>query len=75
MKKLVAGTMRWGSWGAKMSTAQYIVAISKWLDNGVNEFDLANLYGDYTCEREFGAALNRLSINRTELKLISKMGI
>ena len=75
MKKLVAGTMRWGSWGAKMSTAQYIDAISKWLDNGVNEFDLANLYGDYTCEREFGAALNRLSINRTELKLISKMGI
>ena len=75
MKKLVAGTMRWGSWGAKMSTARYVEAISKWMDYGVNEFDLANIYGDYTCEREFGAALNQLPINRTELKLISKMGI
>ena len=75
MKKLVAGTMRWGSWGAKMSTAQYVETISKWLDYGVNEFDLANLYGDYSCEREFGAALNRLPVQRSELKLISKMGI
>jgi len=58
-----------------MSTARYVEAISKWMDYGVNEFDLANIYGDYTCEREFGAALNQLPINRTELKLISKMGI
>lgn len=75
MKKLVAGTMRWGSWGARKSSEQYAEAISKWLDYGVSEFDLANLYGDYSCEREFGLALSHLQIQRSELKLISKMGI
>jgi predicted oxidoreductase len=75
MKRLVAGTMRWGSWGANMSTEQYANTISKWLDCGVNEFDLANLYGDYSGEHEFGLALNHLQIQRSELKLISKMGI
>jgi len=74
-KKLVAGTMRWGSWGAKMNTSQYSLAISKWLECGVNEFDLANLYGDYSCEREFGLALKHLEISRPSVKLISKMGI
>jgi predicted oxidoreductase len=67
--------MRWGSWGAKMSTQQYADAISKWLEYGVNEFDLANLYGDYTGEKEFGAALKNLEISRSSIKLISKMGI
>lgn len=74
-KKLIAGTMRWGSWGAKMSTQQYAEAILKWIDCGVNEFDLANLYGDYSCEKEFGDALRSLNISRTSVSLISKMGI
>jgi predicted oxidoreductase len=74
-KKLIAGTMRWGSWGAKMSTQQYADAISKWLEYGVNEFDLANLYGDYSCEKEFGGALRYLKISRPSVRLISKMGI
>ena len=74
-KKLIAGTMRWGSWGAKMSTQQYTETISKWMDLGVNEFDLANLYGDYSCEKEFGEALRSLNISRSSVKLISKMGI
>lgn len=74
-KKLIAGTMRWGSWGAKMSTQQYTETISKWMALGVNEFDLANLYGDYSCEKEFGEALRSLNISRSSVKLISKMGI
>jgi predicted oxidoreductase len=74
-KKLIAGTMRWGSWGAKMSPQQYANTITKWLECGVNEFDLANLYGDYTCEKEFGAALKILETQRSSVKLISKMGI
>jgi predicted oxidoreductase len=74
-KKLVAGTMRWGSWGAKFSTQQYAETISKWIDCGVFEFDLANLYGDYSCEKEFGKALGQLDIPRDSVSLISKMGI
>ncbi len=67
--------MRWGSWGAQMSTQQYADIITKWLECGVNEFDLANLYGDYSCEKEFGEALRRLKISRPSVRLISKMGI
>ena len=74
-KKLIAGTMRWGSWGARMSTQQYAETILKWIDSGVNEFDLANLYGDYSCEKEFGKALKQLDIPRASVSLISKMGI
>ena len=74
-KRLIAGTMRWGSWGAIMSKQQYADTITKWLECGVNEFDLANLYGDYTCEKEFGAALKYLETQRSSVKLISKMGI
>jgi aryl-alcohol dehydrogenase-like predicted oxidoreductase len=40
-KKLIAGTMRWGSLGAQMSTQQYADTITKWLECGVNDFDLA----------------------------------
>ena len=58
-----------------MSTQQYADAIAKWLECGVNEFDLANLYGDYSCEKEFGAALKQLEIPRTSVNLISKIGI
>lgn len=74
-KKLIAGTMRWGSWGAKFSAQQYVETITKWMDCGVNEFDLANLYGDYSCEDEFGRALKQLDIPRSAMSLISKMGI
>ena len=74
-KKLIAGTMRWGSWGAQMSTQQYADTITQWLECGVNDFDLANLYGDYSCEKEFGKALKQLDIPRASVSLISKMGI
>lgn len=73
--KLIAGTMRWGSWGANLSTQGYMNAISKWIDCGVCEFDLANLYGDYSCEKEFGDALRNMNLARNAVKLISKMGI
>jgi predicted oxidoreductase len=74
-KKLIAGTMRWGSWGAKFSTQQYAETISKWMECGVNVFDLANLYGDYSCEKEFGEALKSMGASRSSVSLISKMGI
>lgn len=67
--------MRWGSWGAKMSTQQYANTISKWLDCNVNEFDLANLYGDYSGEKEFGRAVKYLNISRSSLSFITKIGI
>ena len=58
-----------------MSSQQYADTITQWLECGVNDFDLANLYGDYSCEKEFGAALKHLEISRSSVKIISKMGI
>jgi len=58
-----------------MTTEQYGHAISKWIECGVSEFDLANIYGDYSCEREFGEALKQSQISRSSVTLISKMGI
>jgi predicted oxidoreductase len=74
-KKLIAGTMRWGSWGANLSKEQYAETILKWMECGVNDFDLANLYGDYSCEKEFGDALKHTGVSRSSVILISKMGI
>ena len=74
-KRLIAGTMRWCSWGAQMNSMQYSKAILTWLECGVNDFDLANLYGDYSCEKEFGAALKHVGVSRDSINLISKMGI
>ena len=74
-KRLIAGTMRWGKWGAGMNSQQYASAISTWLECGVNDFDLANLYGDYSCEKEFGAAFKEAGLSRDSIHLISKMGI
>lgn len=74
-KRLVAGTMRWGSWGAQFTKQQYIEAIQAWMLCGVHEFDLANLYGDYSCEKEFGEALRDSGLTRDSVRIISKMGI
>ncbi|MEN9686547.1 MAG: hypothetical protein RLZZ28_2333 [Bacteroidota bacterium] len=71
----VAGCMRWGIWGADFSTVQYRNIIEACLQNGIHSFDHADIYGDYTTEAGFGAALKENSSLRLQLKLISKCGI
>ena len=71
----IAGCMRWGVWGANFSTAQYRQMIEACLQYGINVFDHADIYGDYTTEAEFGDALKENPALRQHLKLISKCGI
>ncbi|TAJ53982.1 MAG: hypothetical protein EPO58_09805 [Chitinophagaceae bacterium] len=71
----VAGVMRWGVWGANFSTAQYREMIETCLQYGIFAFDHADIYGDYTTEEDFGAALKENSSLRQHLKLITKCGI
>ena len=71
----VAGCMRWGIWGANFSTAQYRQMIESCLQYGINSFDHADIYGDYTTEEEFGEALKENPSNRQRMKLITKCGI
>lgn len=71
----IAGCMRWGKWGAGFSTADYRNLIEQCLTEGIRSFDHADIYGDYTTEEEFGAALKEDKTLRSQLKIITKCGI
>lgn len=75
IKAPVAGCMRWGKWGAGFSTAEYRQMIEACLENSITAFDHADIYGDYTTEAEFGAALKEAPSLRAHLRIISKCGI
>lgn len=73
--KPVVGCMRWGSWGERFSKEQYQTIINQCVDINLNEFDHADIYGDYTTEAAFGEALKDNSSLRTKIKLITKCSI
>ncbi len=73
--KVVAGVIRWGSWGAKLSSAKMAAMINSCVEHGVTTFDHADIYGNYTTEREFGDALIISGIPREQIQLITKCGI
>lgn len=45
------------------------------LEYGINTFDHADIYGDYSCEELFGSAVAKNRIARDKYKLITKCGI
>ena len=73
--KIIAGTMTWGKWGKNLSQTEMSKRIEQWVEIGVNVFDHADIYGDYTTEADFGNALKKSSIKAEELELITKCGI
>lgn len=73
--RIIAGTMKWGAWGAKFDTAAYERMIKECIALGVTTFDHADIYGDYTTEAEFGKALQQEPSLRQQMQLISKCGI
>ena len=74
---LIMGTMRLGNWGANMNKNQLQTFINQCIALEVKTFDLADIYGDYSSESEFGAALDfsQNSSLRQQIQLISKCGI
>ena len=72
---LIVGTMRLGQWGAQMNTRQYEQFIDQCLELGLTDFDHADIYGDYTTEREFGEVLRKRKDIRDDIQLITKCGI
>lgn len=72
---VIAGCMNWGQWGAKFNTQEYLSQIKKTLDAGVYTFDHADIYGHYTTEEEFGAALKHEPSLRSKMQIITKCGI
>lgn len=73
--KFIAGTMKWGTWGSNFSTDQFSHMIKSCIDSGVTTFDHADIYGDYTTEAAFGAALKKDRSLRKQIQIITKCGI
>lgn len=73
--RLIMGTMRLGKWDAKFDAQGYLSVIEACLDAGIDTFDLADIYGDYTAESDFGDALKLSSGLRDQVKIITKCGI
>lgn len=72
---LIIGTMRLGSWGAKMDTSQLEQFIAGCIEMGMTTFDHADIYGDYTTETDFGKVLLAHPDWRGMIQIISKCGI
>ncbi len=73
--KIIAGTMKWGAWGARFDTATYEQMIKDCIEAGVTTFDHADIYGDYTTEEEFGKVLQQEPSLRRQMQIITKCGI
>lgn len=71
----IAGCMRWGKWGAGFTTTEFVRIIEACLQHGITSFDHADIYGDYTTEADFGAALKEAPGLRYRMQLITKCGI
>ena len=75
LSPVIAGCMKWGQWGVKYSTAQYLQLIEDCIAANITSFDHADIYGDYTVEEEFGNALRQKPRLRQQIQLITKCGI
>jgi predicted oxidoreductase len=67
--------MRWGTWGAMHTPMECASLIERYMSEGVNVFDSANIYGDFSNERLLGEAFALAKLKRDEYQLISKCGI
>jgi predicted oxidoreductase len=75
LSSIIAGCMKWGQWGSNFSTEEYLQMIEDCLANDITSFDHADIYGDYTTEEEFGAALKEIPSLRSKMQIITKCGI
>ncbi len=75
LSPVIAGTMNWGLWDKNLNTNQISNLIQVFIENRVSTFDLADIYGGYTTEADFGKGLKQSKVKREKIQLISKCGI
>lgn len=76
LSRIVAGTMTWGEWGIDYQAKQMAEMIGHCLELGITSFDHADIYGHYSTEETFGAALHQLGTSvRAQTQLVTKCGI
>lgn len=73
--ELIAGTMRWGIWGANHSVKEIQNLIQVCVEENITTFDHADIYGGHTTEELFGNAWKDMDLKRENLQFISKCGI
>ena len=73
--EIIAGTMRWGIWGADHSPKKVQELIEVCLEEDITTFDHADIYGSHTTEELFGDAWKEMNIDREKVQFISKCGI
>ncbi len=73
VSRIVHGLWRLADWNKDQ--AEIIELIHACLGHGITTFDHADIYGAYTCEGLFGAALAEAGVDRGAIQLITKCGI
>ncbi|MBC8320910.1 MAG: aldo/keto reductase [Bacteroidetes bacterium] len=71
--RVVHGHWRLADW--RMSNQELLKLTEQAIELGVTTFDHADIYGDYSCERLFGKALNLKKEIRNHIQIITKCGI
>jgi predicted oxidoreductase len=73
VSRIVHGLWRLADWNKR--TRETVDLLHRCLEQGITTFDHADIYGDYTCEGCFGAALAKARIDRATIQLVTKCGI
>jgi len=73
LSRLVHGHWRLAEWN--MSAAEINTLIKQCLEAGITSFDHADIYGDFSCEKLFGDALQMNASLRDSIQIITKCGI
>jgi predicted oxidoreductase len=71
VSRLIAGAWRWNN--VSSDVIERLIKTS--LECGIDTFDHADIYGDYSNEKLFGDVLKRQPFLRQNMKLITKFGI
>ena len=71
--RLVHGHWRLAEW--KLSDQELLTQTRQVMELGIDTFDHADIYGNYTCEKLFGDALALEPGLRDQLKIVTKCGI
>jgi len=71
--RLVQGCWRLADWNRDERQIREMIDFC--LQHGITTFDHADIYGDYSCEQMFGAALAGAGIDRSRIQLVTKCGI
>jgi predicted oxidoreductase len=71
--RIIHGQMRIADWN--MTSADLLKFTEQIMELGINTFDTANIYGDYSCEELFGNAMQLKPSIRNKMILVTKCGI